>query len=91
MLTLPPRQGSDRGGWHAGTADTLWRNAELIDDGLDDLGDHLLPDLLNDGMARSWALEGYGRDVGTVEAYWQVHQEFLEETPPLLPGAIVPT
>jgi glucose-1-phosphate adenylyltransferase len=29
MLTLPPRQGSDRGGWHAGTADTLWRNAEL--------------------------------------------------------------
>src|SRR6478735_2102707 len=30
MLTLPPRQGSDRGGWHAGTADTLWRNAELI-------------------------------------------------------------
>jgi glucose-1-phosphate adenylyltransferase len=30
MLTLPPRQGSDRGRWHAGTADTLWRNAELI-------------------------------------------------------------
>jgi glucose-1-phosphate adenylyltransferase len=32
MLTLPPRQGSDRGGWHAGTADSLWRNAELIRD-----------------------------------------------------------
>jgi glucose-1-phosphate adenylyltransferase len=28
--TLPPRQGNDRGGWHAGTADSLWRNAELI-------------------------------------------------------------
>jgi ADP-glucose pyrophosphorylase len=49
MLTLPPRQGSDRGGWHAGTA----------------------------------ALEGYWRDVGTVEAYWQAHREFLEGTPPL--------
>jgi glucose-1-phosphate adenylyltransferase len=61
------------------------------DDGLDDLGDHLLPDLLDDGLARSWALEGYWRDVGTVEAYWQAHQEFLEETPPLPPGAIVPT
>ncbi len=32
MFTLPPRQGSDRGGWHAGTADSLWRNAELIRD-----------------------------------------------------------
>jgi glucose-1-phosphate adenylyltransferase len=32
MLTLPPRQGSDRGGRHAGTADSLWRNAELIRD-----------------------------------------------------------
>jgi len=183
MLTLPPRQGSDRGGWHAGTADSLWRNAELIrdrgaellvvlsadavykldyrevveahlqgdqqltmvttqvaaedagrygvvqvgaddritdyaykpeepatstvatevfvmtadpvldrlealaqdagDDGLDDLGDQLLPDLVDDGLARSWALDGYWRDVGTVQAYWQAHQEFLEETPPL--------
>jgi len=183
MLTLPPRQGSDRGGWHAGTADSLWRNAELIrdrgaellvvlsadavykldyrevveahlqgdqqltmvttqvaaedagrygvvqvgdddritdyaykpeepatstvatevfvmtadpvlerlealaqdagDDGLDDLGDQLLPDLVDDGLARSWALDGYWRDVGTVQAYSQAHQEFLEETPPL--------
>jgi glucose-1-phosphate adenylyltransferase len=183
MLTLPPRQGSDRGGWHAGTADSLWRNAELIrdrgaellvvlsadavykldyrevveahlqgdqeltmvttrvaaedagrygvvqvgdddritdyaykpeepatstvatevfvmtadrvlerlealaqdagDEGLDDLGDQLLPDLVDDGLARSWALDGYWRDVGTVQAYWQAHQEFLVETPPL--------
>ncbi|HEY0403022.1 MAG TPA: glucose-1-phosphate adenylyltransferase family protein [Blastococcus sp.] len=30
LLTLPPFQGTDRGGWHSGTADSLWRNAELI-------------------------------------------------------------
>jgi glucose-1-phosphate adenylyltransferase len=30
LLTLPPFQGTDRGGWHTGTADSLWRNAELI-------------------------------------------------------------
>src|SRR4051812_4129656 len=32
LLTLPPFQGTDRGGWHTGTADSLWRNAELIRD-----------------------------------------------------------
>ena len=30
LRTLPPVQGTDRGGWHTGTADSLWRNAELI-------------------------------------------------------------
>ena len=30
LLVLPPRQGSDRAGWASGTADGLWRNAELI-------------------------------------------------------------
>src|SRR3954470_6349904 len=30
LMTLPPRQGDDRGGWNAGTADSLWRQAELI-------------------------------------------------------------
>jgi glucose-1-phosphate adenylyltransferase len=30
LMTLPPFQGTDRGGWHTGTADSLWRQAELI-------------------------------------------------------------
>jgi glucose-1-phosphate adenylyltransferase len=30
LLTLPPFQGTDRGGWNTGTADSLWRQAELI-------------------------------------------------------------
>src|SRR3954465_13271485 len=30
LMTLPPFQGTDRGGWNTGTADSLWRQAELI-------------------------------------------------------------
>jgi glucose-1-phosphate adenylyltransferase len=30
LLTLPPFQGTDRGGWNTGTADSLWRQADLI-------------------------------------------------------------
>jgi glucose-1-phosphate adenylyltransferase len=30
LMTLPPHQGTDRGGWHTGTADSLWRQAPLI-------------------------------------------------------------
>ncbi len=183
MLTLPPHQGSERAGWHSGTADSVWRNAELVrafgadalvvlsadavykldyrevvdahlqggqqvtmvttevaaedadrygvvqvgengaitryshkpsepegrtvanevfvfspdpvldrlealaqeagEDGLADLGDRLLPDLAHDGLARSWAHPGYWRDVGTVQAYWEAHRDFLSDSPPL--------
>lgn len=30
LLTLPPFLGTDRGGWNTGTADSLWRHAELV-------------------------------------------------------------
>jgi glucose-1-phosphate adenylyltransferase len=184
LLTLPPYRGTERGGWHEGTADSLWRQAGLIrefapdalvvvsadavyrldyrkvaaahldggsgaevtmvttevaaddasrygivqiegervvdyaykpdepatttatnevfvfspgptldrlealaaevgEDGLEDLGDHLLPAQVKDGAARAYPLAGYWRDVGTVPAYWQAHQDFLAEDPPL--------
>ena len=182
LLTLPPFQGTDRGGWHTGTADSLWRNAELVreydpdalvvvssdavytldyrevaeahlgsgaevtmvttevapddaarygivqvdgekvtdyaykpdepatttatnevfvfspgatldrlealaadagDDGLDDLGSQLLPDQTRDGLARAHRLQGYWRDVGTIPAYWEAHQDFLSSEPPI--------
>ena len=181
LLTLPPFQGTDRGGWHTGTADSLWRNAELVrqydpdalvvvssdavytldyrevaeahlgsgaevtmvttevapddaarygivqvdgdkvtdyaykpdepatttatnevfvfspgptldrlealaadagEDGLDDLGSQLLPDQTRDGLARAHRLQGYWRDVGTIPAYWEAHQDFLSSEPP---------
>jgi len=182
LLTLPPFRGTDRGGWHTGTADSLWRNAELVreydpdalvvvssdavytldyrevaeahlgsgaevtmvttevapddaarygivqvdgekvtdyaykpdepatttatnevfvfspgptldrlealaadagEDGLDDLGSQLLPDQTRDGLARAYRLEGYWRDVGTIPAYWEAHQDFLSSEPPI--------
>jgi glucose-1-phosphate adenylyltransferase len=183
LMMLPPYQGTDRGGWHTGTADSLWRNAELIrqfdpealvvvsadavykldyrevveshlgsgaevtmvttevaaddasrygivqvgdgdtiadyrykpdrpatttatnevfvfsprptldrlealardagEDGLDDLGNQLLPDQTKDGLARAYPLQGYWRDVGTVPAYWQAHRDFLSPEPPI--------
>ena len=30
LMTLPPFLGTDRGGWATGTADSLWRQAELV-------------------------------------------------------------
>ena len=183
LLTLPPYQGTERGGWNTGTADSLWRQAEQIrefdadalvvvsadavykldyrevvdahldsgaevtmvttevaaddasrygivevgeggrvrdyaykpdepatttatnevfvfspaptldrlealshqvgDEGLEDLGTHLLPAQTADGTAQAFPLKGYWRDVGTVPAYWEAHREFIAEEPPL--------
>src|SRR3954471_2269652 len=52
------------------------------EDGLEDLGSHLLPAQTRDGAARAFPLEGYWRDVGTVPAYWQAHRDFLDPEPP---------
>src|SRR3954469_25889779 len=56
---------------------------ELGEDGIEDLGTHLLPAQTRDGVARAHPLQGYWRDVGTVPAYWQAHQDFLAEHPPI--------
>jgi glucose-1-phosphate adenylyltransferase len=56
---------------------------QVGDDGLEDLGTHLLPAQTKDGLARAYPLEGYWRDVGTVESYWQAHRDFLSAEPPI--------
>jgi glucose-1-phosphate adenylyltransferase len=56
---------------------------EVGDDGLEDLGSHLLPAQTRDGLARAYPLGGYWRDVGTIPAYWQAHRDFLAEEPPI--------
>jgi glucose-1-phosphate adenylyltransferase len=58
-------------------------NGEVGDDGLEDLGSHLLPAQTKDGLARAYPLAGYWRDVGTVDAYWRAHQDFLSAEPPI--------
>jgi glucose-1-phosphate adenylyltransferase len=58
-------------------------DAELGEDGLEDLGSHLLPAQTSEGLARAFPLQGYWRDVGTVPAYWQAHRDFLAAEPPI--------
>jgi glucose-1-phosphate adenylyltransferase len=53
------------------------------EDDLEDLGDEVLPRLVAAGAAREARFEGYWRDVGTVDAYWECHQELLDEPPPI--------
>jgi glucose-1-phosphate adenylyltransferase len=48
-----------------------------------DLGDELLPRLVDAGEARAHHFDGYWRDVGTVHAYWECHQELLADPPPI--------
>jgi glucose-1-phosphate adenylyltransferase len=58
-------------------------NDQVGEDGLEDLGTHLLPAQTREGLARAYPLGGYWRDVGTVESYWQAHRDFLSQDPPI--------
>jgi glucose-1-phosphate adenylyltransferase len=183
LLVLQPHKGSDKEGWHQGTADALWRHAELIrefapdalvvvsadavykldydelatdhlgegadvtmvttevdpedaarygvvsvsggavtaydykpekpsgnlvtnevfvfdptkaldildelaeevdEEGLQDLGHGLLPRLVEGGGAREARLDGYWRDVGTVDAYWSSHMDLIGDDSPIV-------
>ena len=63
------------------------RLTELLDelsdrDGDDaDIGDALLPRLVEAGEAHDFRFDGYWRDLGTVEAYWSAHMDFLPPKP----------
>ena len=50
---------------------------------LEDLGDALLPGLVEDGRARAHRFDGYWRDVGTIDAFHSAHMEQLEHPPPI--------
>jgi glucose-1-phosphate adenylyltransferase len=52
----------------------------------EDLGDDLLPRLVQDGRAREHRFEGYWRDLGKPDAYWAAHMDLLQEDPPFDPG-----
>ncbi|MDQ3688216.1 MAG: glucose-1-phosphate adenylyltransferase [Acidobacteriota bacterium] len=51
---------------------------------LKDFGHELLPRLVREGQAHDFPLEGYWKDVGTVESYWEAHMELLGAEPPLM-------
>ena len=56
---------------------------EAGEDELEDLGHGLLPRLVDGGGAREARFDGYWRDVGTVDAYWESHQDLLGDPPPI--------
>ena len=61
---------------------------EELGDGkeLEDLGDDLLPRLVEAGKAREHRFDGYWRDLGKPDAYWDAHMDLLRPDPPFRPG-----
>ncbi|MDP9007017.1 MAG: glucose-1-phosphate adenylyltransferase [Actinomycetota bacterium] len=53
------------------------------DDNLEDLGEQLLPHLVDRGRTWAYAMDGYWCDVGTVESYWRSHFDLLGPEPAL--------
>lgn len=49
------------------------------EEGLGDLGERLLPAMVERGGAADYRHTGYWQDVGTVDAYWRTHLELLEQ------------
>ena len=52
---------------------------------LKDFGDRLLPRLVEEGRVFDFRHEGYWKDVGTVDSYWQAHMDLLAPEPALSP------
>ena len=50
---------------------------------LKDFGHALVPRLVEGGRAYAYRFDGYWRDVGTVESYWQAHLDLLVDRPEL--------
>lgn len=69
--------------------DALDRLAQEGD--LTDFGHELIPALVHEGRAFEYRFDGYWRDVGTLDAYWEAHQQLLDEKLPPLDDPDWPT
>jgi glucose-1-phosphate adenylyltransferase len=61
-------------------------SGEDDEESVEDFGDALLPRLVDAGAAREYRLDGYWRDVGTVDSYWRAHMELLGPDPEVTLG-----
>lgn len=50
---------------------------------LEDFGHELLPQFVKEGRAYAFPLDGYWRDVGTIESYWEGHMDLLASKAPI--------
>jgi glucose-1-phosphate adenylyltransferase len=62
---------------------TLQQLADEGDGKLKDYGHELLPRLVEQDNAYEYRHEGYWRDAGTIESYWQLHMDLLANEPEL--------
>ena len=69
------RAGGEKASVGAGGADDEGAPA------LRDFGHELLPALVAGGRAYTFAMDGYWRDVGTIDSYWQGHMDLLADRP----------
>jgi len=78
-----PRSNLASMGIYVFNKDILFR---LLEDayrrGLRDFGSHIIPDAIDGYLVYGHKYEGYWRDVGTVEAYWQANMDLVVDVPP---------
>jgi glucose-1-phosphate adenylyltransferase len=53
----------------------------------EDFGSQIIPRALNDGAVYGYPFEGYWRDVGTIQAYWDANMDMLIPSSGLTPEA----
>jgi len=46
-----------------------------------DFGQNIIPRMIGEGKISAYSFDGYWRDVGTVQTYWQANRELLEMSP----------
>jgi glucose-1-phosphate adenylyltransferase len=51
--------------------------------GLQDFGSQIIPDAITKYQIYGYKYQGYWRDVGTIEAYWQANMDLIIDLPPL--------
>jgi glucose-1-phosphate adenylyltransferase len=53
----------------------------------DDFGHHIIPMALEEKVVYAYPFEGYWRDAGTIQAYWDANMDLLEPSSGINPGA----
>jgi glucose-1-phosphate adenylyltransferase len=60
--------------------------SEILEDahrrGLQDFGSQIIPDAIAKYQIYGYKYQGYWRDVGTIEAYWQANMDLVVDLPP---------
>ena len=53
----------------------------------DDFGHHIIPRALEEKVVYAYPFDGYWRDVGTIQAYWDANMDILDSSSGINPGS----